>query len=54
MFVAVAEEFMSVLAGTATPSCTIEHGVDVLRMVEAVRQSSRTAMRSVVLESGVL
>jgi predicted dehydrogenase len=40
MFVAEAREFLDVLAGRARPSCTIDDGVRVLRLVEAVRRST--------------
>ena len=39
MFVAVAREFLAVVAG-ATPSCTIIDGVAALRVLEAARHSS--------------
>jgi predicted dehydrogenase len=41
MFVGVAEEFLKVLAGETTPSCTIDDGLQVLRLVEAARASSQ-------------
>jgi predicted dehydrogenase len=40
MFVAVAREFLDVLAGQPVQSCTIEDGVNVLRLVEAARRST--------------
>lgn len=45
MFVAVAREFLDVLSGAAVPSCTIQDGVAVMRVIEAVRQSSSGGMR---------
>jgi predicted dehydrogenase len=40
MFMAVAEEFLQVVAG-ASPSCTLDDGVNVLRIIEAARASSQ-------------
>jgi len=40
MFVAVAEEFLSIIGGHAQPTCTIEDGVRVLKLIEAARTSS--------------
>ena len=53
MFVAVAREFLGLLAGgappcTPTPTCTIFDGVAVLRVVEAARKASAEG-RAVVL-----
>lgn len=45
MFVAVAREFMDVIAGRERPSCTIDDGVRVMRVIEAVRRSSRDGLR---------
>lgn len=42
MFVDTAREFLEVVRTGAKPSCTIEDGVDVLRVVEAMRLSSET------------
>lgn len=42
MFVAVAQEFLDVIDGKMDPSCTIQDGIQVLEIVEAVRQSSST------------
>lgn len=44
MFVAEAKEFLDVLRGVP-PSCTIADGVEVLRVVEAIRQSSASGRR---------
>jgi predicted dehydrogenase len=41
MFVAVAREFLEVLDGRPVRTCTIADGVQVLRVVEAARRSSR-------------
>lgn len=41
MFVAEAQEFLSVAAKSQPPSCTITDGVQVLRCIEAVRLSTR-------------
>ena len=41
MFVAVAKEFLAVLAGKSKPSCTLAEGVEVMDLIEAVRESSR-------------
>jgi len=47
MFVGVAREFLALVAGDlAEPTCTIKDGVDVMRIVEACRQS--TASRATV------
>jgi predicted dehydrogenase len=40
MFLALAREFLDVAAGRRAPSCTIDDGVRVLRLVEAVRRST--------------
>ncbi len=40
MFVAVAREFLGVIEGDQQPSCSIDDGVNVLRVLEACRQSS--------------
>ena len=40
MFVGVAREFLDVLAGSAPATCTAEDGVNVMRVIEAIRQSS--------------
>ena len=45
MFLAVAHEFIDVLNGRQTPSCTLEDGARVLRVIEAVRQSSAGGAR---------
>lgn len=42
MFVAAAAEFLDVMTGKAEPSCTIEDGCEVLRVVEAIRKSSQS------------
>ncbi|MBM3507421.1 MAG: Gfo/Idh/MocA family oxidoreductase [Alphaproteobacteria bacterium] len=39
MFVAVGREFLAVARGEAKPSCTIEDGARVLRVIEAARKS---------------
>jgi predicted dehydrogenase len=41
MFVAVAKEFLDVIAGRAKPSCTLEEGVGVMELIEAIRASSK-------------
>jgi predicted dehydrogenase len=41
MFVAVAEEFLNIVGGHADPSCTIDDGVQVLKLIEAARASSQ-------------
>jgi len=41
MFVAVAEEFLTIIAGHADYTCTIDDGVRVLKLIEAARASSR-------------
>ena len=42
MFVKAAEEFLGVMQEGRTPSCTIEDGYAVLRVIEAMRESSDT------------
>lgn len=42
MFVEAACEFLAVLNGTAMPSCTIDDGVAVMRLIDAVRRSTET------------
>lgn len=42
MFLAEAREFLRVIAGDVPPSCTIKDGVEVLRCVEAARQSTES------------
>lgn len=49
MFVAVAREFMGVMAGEAPKTCTIGDGVAVLRVIEAARRASEQG-RSVAVE----
>jgi predicted dehydrogenase len=39
MFLAAAREFLELLKGGGTPRCSIEDGVNVLRVVEAIRTS---------------
>lgn len=48
MFVAVAKEFLEVIAGRAKPSCTLAEGVSVIELIEAVRASSEDG-RAIVL-----
>lgn len=48
MFAAVAKEFLEVLRGTRPPSCTIDDGHKVMRVIEAVRHSSKTGQRQVL------
>ena len=50
MFVETAREFLEVLRSGAQPSCTIDDGVDVLRVIEAMRRSSETGA-TVALEA---
>ncbi len=40
MFVAVAREFIDVVNGKVVPGCTITDGINVMRIIEACRQSS--------------
>jgi predicted dehydrogenase len=40
MFVGVAEEFLKILAGDGTQSCSIDDGIRVLELIEAARQST--------------
>jgi predicted dehydrogenase len=41
MFVGVAREFLDVISGTIAPTCTATDGVEVLRLVEMARISTR-------------
>ena len=41
MFVAAAEEFLTIIGGHADYTCTIDDGVRVLKLIEAARTSSR-------------
>jgi predicted dehydrogenase len=50
MFVEVGREFLEVIARAAEPSCTIQDGVDVLRVIEAMRSSSMQG-RTVTMET---
>ena len=40
MFVGTAKEFVAMLDGNTEPSCTLADGVEVLRLIEAVRESA--------------
>ncbi|HID69079.1 MAG TPA: Gfo/Idh/MocA family oxidoreductase [Desulfobacterales bacterium] len=40
MFVSVAQEFLEVIDGKRNPSCTIQDGMKVMEVIEAVRRSS--------------
>jgi predicted dehydrogenase len=40
MFVAAARHFLDVAAGRADPACTLDDGVAVMRVIEAIRRSS--------------
>ncbi|HSK19856.1 MAG TPA: Gfo/Idh/MocA family oxidoreductase [Longimicrobiales bacterium] len=44
MFTGVAREFMDIIAGDGSPSCTIEDGCAVMRVIEAVRESTRRGL----------
>jgi predicted dehydrogenase len=50
MFTGVAREFMDIMAGRGAPSCTIEDGCAVMRVIEAVRESTRSG-RVIPLEA---
>jgi predicted dehydrogenase len=45
MFVAVAKEFLDVISGAPPRTCTIEDGVEAMRVIEAVRRSSAQGRR---------
>src|SRR4051812_12102824 len=49
MFVAVAKEYLDVIAGRAKPSCTLAEGVVVVELIEAIRMSSKEGL-AVTLE----
>ena len=51
MFMDVDREFLDVLSGETVKTCSINDGVDVLRIVEASRFSSRTGKMVNVVES---
>ena len=40
MFIGVAQEFLTCISENKQPSCTITDGINVLKVVEAARQSS--------------
>lgn len=42
MFVNAAQEFLHILQGEKAPSCTVDDGYGVMRLVEAIRTSSET------------
>ncbi len=42
MFVAVAEEFLNLLSGADSQTCSLDDGIRVLEVIEAARQSSST------------
>ena len=41
MFVNVAKEFLAIIDGSLDPSCTIDDGVKVMKLIEASRESSK-------------
>src|SRR5262245_16903412 len=45
MFLAVAKEFLDVMSGAPPRTCTIEDGVEAMRVIEAVRHSSAEGRR---------
>ena len=51
MFVQLAKDFLEMLRGTPVNNCTIDDGVAVLEIIEAVRQSSRE-QRMIALAGG--
>jgi predicted dehydrogenase len=50
MFMAVAKEFLEVVAGRAQPSCTLAQGVGVMQLIEAIRSSSKNGRAVVTAE----
>lgn len=53
MFVKVAEEFLSLIDGhLKAPSCTLAEGIDVMRMIEAVRISTAEGREVALAEIG--
>ena len=50
MFIEVAKEFLEVIDGEATLTCRLDEGLDVLRMIEAVRKSTEER-REVALDT---
>jgi predicted dehydrogenase len=51
MFVGVAREFLEVVGGGAPATCTVDDGVNVMRVIDAIRQSS-AAGRTVAINAG--
>jgi predicted dehydrogenase len=50
MFIAVAREFLEALDGSAVRTCTVEDGVKVLEVIEAMRSSSQTGRRVALVQ----
>jgi predicted dehydrogenase len=50
MFVGVAEEFLKILAGDSTQTCSIDDGIRVLELIEAARQSN-SSEKMIILDS---
>ena len=48
MFMGVAREFLALLDGNATPTCTLADGLNVMRLIEAARQSQADGRRIVL------
>lgn len=45
MFMGVAREFLALLDGNATPTCTLADGLNVMRLIDAARQSHADGRR---------
>jgi predicted dehydrogenase len=45
MFIAVAKEFLEMISGAPPRTCTIEDGVEAMRVIEAIRRSSAEGRR---------
>lgn len=52
MFVETAKEFLGLLDGRDAPRCTLRDGVDVLRVIEACRESTENGRIAPVCRSG--
>ena len=42
MFLAVAREFLDVVSGKVSMSCSLDDGIKTMKVIEAIRESSRT------------
>lgn len=42
MFMGVAQEFLRIVESGQTPSCTVQDGLSVMKVIDALRQSSQS------------